>query len=81
MLTLTQNIEVINSHTYKYIYIHIHVCVYIDIYVCVCAVSTLCSMNIGNDKKLMNLHGNKLYAYSFTIRQIFSKRLGGIFIV
>ena len=26
ILTQTQNIEVIKSHTYKYIYIHIHVC-------------------------------------------------------
>ena len=59
-----------NTYTYTYMY----VCVY----KCVC---TLCSMNIGNDKKLMSLHDNKLYTYSFTIRQIFSNRLGGIFIV
>ena len=63
ILTLTQNIKVINSHTYEYIYIHI------------------CTVYVGNDKKLMSLHDNKLYTYSFTIRQIFSNRLGRIFTV
>ena len=43
------------SHKFTHLQIHIHthtfIFVYIDICVCVCVVCTLCSMNIGNDKK------------------------------